>query len=344
MQRALLCGYYGKGNGGDEALLATLLQMLGDRYQPLVLSGNPQATEKLHQVESSDRNSALSIIKSLKRSELFIWGGGSLMQDSTSLRNPIYYGGLMGLAQKMGLKTVAWAQGIGPLDQPLSQWIARKTLQNCDRVSVRDDYSAQQLKNWGIKSQVAPDPVWALNSKPLPHLWDLPAPRIAVTWRSHRQLTPSRLDLLIQALKSFQKATDAYILIVPFQPSQDQAIAQQIHNALPQKSEIIRESDPRLLKGIFRGVDMMIAMRLHGLIMAAAEGCRCWAISYDPKVSYLMQELGMPGWELADLPEDPNLICQAWLEHYLNGEPLSNDSLLSLSDRAGLHQQILQNI
>ena len=26
--RVLLSGYYGKGNGGDEALLATLLQML----------------------------------------------------------------------------------------------------------------------------------------------------------------------------------------------------------------------------------------------------------------------------------------------------------------------------
>ncbi|MCX5934178.1 MAG: hypothetical protein NTU99_05230 [Pseudanabaena sp. LacPavin_0818_WC45_MAG_42_6] len=28
MRRAVLCGYYGMGNGGDEALLATLLQML----------------------------------------------------------------------------------------------------------------------------------------------------------------------------------------------------------------------------------------------------------------------------------------------------------------------------
>jgi polysaccharide pyruvyl transferase CsaB len=344
MQRALLCGYYGKGNGGDEALLATLLQMLGDRYQPLVLSGNPQATEKLHQVESGDRNSALGIVQSLKRSDVFIWGGGSLMQDTTSLRNPIYYGGLMGLAQKIGLKTVAWAQGIGPLNRPLSQWIAKNTLRNCDRVSVRDNRSAQQLQNWGIDCQIAPDPVWALDSRSFPHLWDSPAPRIAVVWRSHPHLNSNRLNLLIQALISFQKATDAYILLIPFQPSQDGAIAQQIHQALPQKSEIIWETNPRLLKGIFRGVDMAIAMRLHGLIMAAAEGCRCWAISYDPKVSYLMQELEIPGWQLKDLPTDSNSISQAWLEHYVNGEPLSNDRLLSLSDRAYLHQQILQNI
>jgi polysaccharide pyruvyl transferase CsaB len=344
MQLALLCGYYGKGNGGDEALLATLLQMLGDRYHPLILSADPRATEKLHQVESVDRNSVPAIIKSLRRSDLFIWGGGSLMQDVTSFRNPIYYGGLIGLAQKMGLKTIAWAQGVGPLNRPLSRWIARNSLLGCDRISVRDNNSAQLLQSWGIKSTVAPDPVWALIAQPLPHLWDLPAPRIAVSLRSHPQLTASRLYLLIQALVCLQKATGAFILLVPFQPSQDGAIAQQIQAAMPDRSKIILEKDPRLLKGIFRAVDMVISMRLHGLIMAASEACRCWAISYDPKVTYLMQELGMPGWELTDLPQDPNLICQAWLEHYLNGGPLSSDTLLSLSDRARLHQQILQDI
>ena len=44
--RAILCGYYGKGNGGDEALLASLLQMLPDNIQPYVLSGNPSETKQ----------------------------------------------------------------------------------------------------------------------------------------------------------------------------------------------------------------------------------------------------------------------------------------------------------
>ncbi|PZV13958.1 MAG: polysaccharide pyruvyl transferase CsaB, partial [Leptolyngbya sp.] len=33
--RAVLCGYYGLGNGGDEALLATLLQMLPPSVTPV---------------------------------------------------------------------------------------------------------------------------------------------------------------------------------------------------------------------------------------------------------------------------------------------------------------------
>ncbi|WP_421655307.1 hypothetical protein [Leptothermofonsia sp. ETS-13] len=41
--QAILCGYYGQGNGGDEALLVSLLQMLPQHVAPLVLSGNPPA-------------------------------------------------------------------------------------------------------------------------------------------------------------------------------------------------------------------------------------------------------------------------------------------------------------
>ncbi len=348
MRRAVLCGYYGMGNGGDEALLASLLQMLPESIQPLVLTANPKQTEKLHQVEACDRRSVTSLISELRRSDIFVWGGGSLMQDATSFRNPIYYGGLMGLAQGFGLKTVAWAQGIGPLQRHLTRWITKQAFSRCDRVSVRDSGSAQLLESWGISCAIAPDPVWALRSQPLTRkdfsLWSTHAPRIAVMLRSHPQLTTKRLSCLIQALKNLQTATGAYLLLVPFQPSKDLAIANQIQSALPEQSQVIQESDPRSLKGIFRGVEMAIAMRYHGLIMAAAEGCRCSAISYDPKVSRLMTELELTGWELADLPEDPQAISAVWLEQFANGDPLSSDRLSSIVDRALIHGQILKDL
>ena len=40
-----------------------------------------------------------SVVRALKESQVLILGGGSLIQDATSMRNSIYYGGLMGLAQ-----------------------------------------------------------------------------------------------------------------------------------------------------------------------------------------------------------------------------------------------------
>ncbi len=341
--QAVCCGYYGKGNAGDEALLASLLQMLPEGITPVVLSGNPAQTRDRYQVSACNRMSALPVLQLLRQSDLFIWGGGSLLQDVTSAVSPLYYAGLMGLAQGLGLKTIAWGQGVGPLERPLTRQLAKRTFSQCTRVSVRDRGSAALLAEWQIPFTMAPDPVWALESKPVPGLWDLPAPRVAVNLRSHPLLTPARLDILTHALVSFQKATNTCLLLVPFQASQDLAIAQFIQSQLTGPNHLYNIEDPRELKGLFRGVEMTIGMRFHSLIMAAAEGCRCFAISYDPKVSQLMSELELPGWELADIPEDPNLISQLWIEHYANGDPLSDISIQAIVDRALIHQELLHD-
>jgi polysaccharide pyruvyl transferase CsaB len=340
--RAVLCGYYGKGNGGDEALLASLLQMLPANVTPLVLSGNPAQTPDRYGVATCERMAPLPVLQALRQSDVLIWGGGSLMQDATSALSPLYYGGLMALAQQIGLKTIAWAQGIGPLKQTLTRWLARRTFAGCTAVSVRDRGSATLLSDWQISCTLAPDPVWALDAAPVPGLWDLPAPRVAVTLRSHPQLTATRLANFTRALIDFQKATQTCILLVPFQQTQDLAIAQAIGPQLPGANQILCLEDPKALKGVFRGVEMAIGMRYHSLIMAAAEGCRCFALSYDPKVSQLMAELEMPGWDLAQLPDDPNLISQTWLEHYANGDPLAPEQIQSLVDRALIHRDLLR--
>lgn len=341
--RAVLSGYYGKGNGGDEALLASLLQMLPKHVTPLVLSGNPAQTEQEYGVEACDRMNLLAVIKALRRSDALIWGGGSLMQDATSALNPFYYGGLMQLAQWMGLRTIAWGQGIGPLHRPLTRWLARRVFKGCTAVSVRDRASAALLASWDVSFTLAPDPVWALRGEPLPGLWNLPAPRVAVSLRNHPQLTAARLERLIRALVSFQTATQAFVLLIPFQPTHDLAIAQQIHAQLPKTSKILQITDPQQLMGVFRGVEMAIAMRLHALIMASASECRCFALSYDPKVSQLMEELEIPGWTLNQIPQDATQISQTWLEHYANGDPLLLEQIRSLVDRALIHRQVLES-
>ncbi|MGB3494361.1 MAG: polysaccharide pyruvyl transferase CsaB [Elainellaceae cyanobacterium] len=341
LMRAVLCGYYGMGNGGDEALLASLLQMLPSSVSPLVLSGNPTQTRDRYGVEACDRKSFPALFSALRQSDALIWGGGSLMQDVTSVLNPFYYGGLMWMAQRMGLKTIAWAQGIGPLNRSLTQALTRNVIAHCTSVSVRDQGSAQLASRWRPEVVLAPDPVWALDAAPVPGLWDTPAPRVAVALRPHPALTESRIDQIAQALALFQQATQTYILLIPFQPSRDLPIAEALKRALPEKSEILCLDDPRQLRGVFKGVEMAIAMRFHGLIMAAAAECRCFAISYDPKVDQIMQDLELPGYAVEALPDDPSVLCQIWLEHYANGVSLSSTQVRSLADRALIHQELL---
>lgn len=342
--RAVLCGYYGMGNAGDEALLVSLLQMLPESVEPIVLSGDPQSTKKQYGVASCYRKSTFAILNALQKSEIFIWGGGSLMQDSTSIASPIYYAGLMALAQKRGLKTIAWAQGIGPLTKPLTRWLTKQVLLGCDAISVRDSASAELLKSWQLEPLIAPDPVWALESKAVSGLDKLPNPKVAVILRSHSLLTTERLQTIIQALQEFQAQTNSFILLLPFHPLQDQAIAEKIAAQLDQNCTILSISDPQELKGLFKQVKMAIGMRLHSVIMAVAEGCSCFALSYDPKVSQLMLELDLPGYELTDLPQDSQTVSRAWLEHYHHGQPLNQIQIQSLVKQASNHQQLLQKV
>jgi polysaccharide pyruvyl transferase CsaB len=337
--QVVLCGYYGAGNGGDEALLASMLEILPPNVKPLVLSANPQQTKKRYGVTAIDRKS-LNVINALRKSKALILGGGSLIQDATSVRSALYYGGLVGLAQQFGLQTIAIGQGIGPLNQQLTQWVAQRTFGACSALSVRDKASAFILQDWSISCMMAPDPVWNLAAVPLPELAELPTPRIAVTLREHRDLTAERLQVLIQALTELQQATNSLVLIVPFQAS-DVAIAQQIHAQIPAHSLVIILEDPRQLKGVFQGVHLAIGMRYHSLIMAAAEGCRCFALSYDPKIDQLMEDLEIPGWTIPNIPLDKDQILAAWLERFQEGQPLTEKRLAELQTKTRIHKELL---
>ena len=147
--------------------------------------------------------------------------------------------------------------------------------------------------------------------------------------------------MLTQALVDLQSATGSHILLVPFQPTTDLNIAEQIRAELTENSQVVTLADPKQLKGLFQGVDLAIGMRYHSLIMAAAEGCKCWAISYDPKVTKLMAEIDIPGWELTDIPIDPQAITQAWQQHLTTGSALSDESIHTLNQKSLIHRDLL---
>ncbi len=356
--RALIVGYYGYGNAGDEALLHCLLRQLPADIEPIVLSQDPVATARTYAefgIQSCSRRDGLKLWQQAQKAEALIWGGGGLIQDATSWRSPLYYLGLMGLAQNKGSRTVAWAQGIGPLQRSWIRSLARRGFGGCGGVSVRDVGSAALLQSWGIPHVQAPDPVWALDPKPTEWGQDgadleLARSRIAVVVRDHPQLTPERVGVLTQSLAQIQQITGSQILLLPFQlgrdpegPSADERLALGMAADLTQ-AHVLSIADPQRLRGVFEGVSWALVMRFHGLVMAASAGCPCFGLSYDPKVSFLLAELGFPGWRLPEIPTDPDLIVPVWLEHFQRGPRLSLDQRSQWRERARHHQQILAQV
>ena len=90
MTKYVISGYIGFGNFGDEAIAKVLTTHLKNNSAEkiTILSSNPAKTAEQYGVFSEN---FLKFIKPILESDVLISGGGSLLQDVTSLKSLIYY-------------------------------------------------------------------------------------------------------------------------------------------------------------------------------------------------------------------------------------------------------------
>ena len=170
MYDVMISVYFGFKNSGDDALLMAIISSLRSYKKDIrimVLSMNPEETKRTYNVDSINRFSFFEIIKAMKKTKLFINGGGSLIQDITSTRSLFYYLSLIKLAQKMNLKVMVYANGIGPLNKKRNRRIAKKVLNKVEVITLREDSSFIELRELNVtrpKVIVTADPALALDA------------------------------------------------------------------------------------------------------------------------------------------------------------------------------------
>ncbi len=90
MNNIVISGYYGSKNAGDEAMLSAMLEVFSELNPKLhitVISSDPEYTRKRHSVDAVNWLNVVDILKVLKKADLLISGGGSLLQNVTSGRS-----------------------------------------------------------------------------------------------------------------------------------------------------------------------------------------------------------------------------------------------------------------
>ena len=330
MKQILISGYYGFNNIGDEAVLGGLLAGLRAALPdvtPVVLSADPAATSAQHQVQAIPRMSRTHIAAALRQSDLLLSGGGSLLQDVTSLRSPLYYLGLLWMAQLARVPTMICAQGVGPLRHPLSRFLTRRVLNRTRAITVRDAGSAELLQALGVDVppiEVTADLAFLLAPEESPRLQDWWAahvpenrPVIGVALRPWQMgAGEAKYQAIAEALTALAEQSGALLLFLPMQHAMDAPLAREMAGWMAAESRVLDlPLTPREMLAAVGRCEMLLAMRLHALIFAVHRARPAFGISYDPKVFEFALTAKLPApqeWETLAAPVLTESLRATW--------------------------------
>ena len=302
----LICGAYGMRNAGDEAVLNAVVSEMRtiDREMPIsVMSRRVKETALRCGVDAIYTFDIPRILRTMRRSELYINGGGSLLQDVTSSRSLWYYLFTLRAAKRRGCKVMMYGCGVGPIRRAGNRRLtARVVQQSVDAVTLREENSLEELRILGVtvpEITVASDPALSL-----------PPTTEAETDRLMRKLgiDPAGSYFCL-SLRRWPGMKDKYALfaaaadyawetygmqpvLLSVNPIQDDRTAEHIRERIQAPAILIQEPmDTAEMVGLIGRMRAVMAMRLHVLIFAASRAVPLAAVSYDPKVASFLDYL-----------------------------------------------------
>jgi polysaccharide pyruvyl transferase WcaK-like protein len=339
-RRVLAIGWFGAGNLGDEAMLEGLQRWATRALGPVeltVTSSDPEGTRAGHGVRAialrppeDSGFRAFDLVGATWRADVVTLGGGDLIREQadgvapalnwlTRMRVPF------GLRRRTALVGIS----VGELFSPRVLEAVGHHVRRFGLVAARDTASAARL------AELSGRPVEVMGDLALEALAPLPAraerqgpPRIGLTPRHIHGRGPGvptdateRLGkTLASALDAVVAETGASIELIPFRAGRNKrddddvageaiAAAAATGAAWRRWPAPVRAAD---FAAIVTDLDLVLSVRLHGAVLAAAAGRPVLAISYDDKVRGFLKDLELPDQALP-LDADANEIRAAVL-------------------------------
>lgn len=303
----VICGAYGKGNAGDDAILRAIVQEMRatDPDRPItVMSRRPDETRLLYRTDAVYTFNVWSVLRRFRHAALYINGGGSLMQDVTSTRSLKYYLFTLDAAKRLGCRVMMYGCGIGPIRRPGNRKHTARTINRAvDLITLRDDLSQGELTAMGIvepEIRLAADPTIILE----------PAHDGAIDEAMERLGIPlggKYLGFGLRNWKGLDAVADEIVraadyayqtygltpVFVPIEFPSDLEPARMIAARLSCPSYVITERLPiEVTIGILSRMRTVIGIRLHALMFSAGRGVPVIGMSYDIKVDGFLKSIG----------------------------------------------------
>ena len=352
----LLSGYYGFNNFGDDMVARTLITELkkhDPKLEIAVLSNNPRSTAVSLGVDSMERYDLIKLSRMIKNSDVYAYGGGTLLTDITSRKSLQYYTAALMYAKRKGLKTAIIANGLGPFVHKSSEKAVKKILDKVDVLAFRDNHSFEYSKQLceGITPNLTAD--LALLFEPSSEAMKktkrfLDTNKIAakeyfiVSLREWRSLPRDYTTTVAAACDYIAEKYNLVPVFVPLQPSKDTRISEEVASKTKAKCVVAHDiNDVDSVCALIKDAGFTFAMRLHPLIYSYSASIPFLGLSYDEKVSSFIKEVDRDDYlDVADITLEP---LKAMIDKAFS-DSNNHDSLDEMKQRSKKNIELLAKL
>jgi polysaccharide pyruvyl transferase CsaB len=301
MATVLLAGAYGQRNPGDEALLSSFLRAL-PQHRIIATSADPEGTVAAHGCEAVSSFDRSAIFRALFVADSVVMGGGTIFKQlhPSTGRSPhelLRNASLLSLAARATAKPVLLV-GVSAamLPDARARRLARHLVRRAALLVLRDDHSARILAEAGAPTpfRVGADPTWAMLAEAPTGV--VPVEDVVVVTVSRYAAARDRAGALADGLRRL-RAEGLRICLQPWQVDEslpdDLTLTHTVARAVGGPVELL--DPPADLHDAVRqaaSARLVVGMRFHSLVAAAAAGTRAVAFDHEPKLGALAQRFG----------------------------------------------------
>ena len=304
----VICGAYGRGNAGDDAILDAILQemrALDPDMPAVVLSKDPKSTRLTYRVQAIHRSNIFAWTHAMRHAQLYINGGGSLIQDVTSRRSLWFYLHNIETAHKCGCKVQMYGCGIGPVNRENHRALAAKVLnRSVDVITLREPDSEKELRDMGVTKpeiQLTADPALTLRCAEDDEV-DSVMLRAGIPphgrylcfalrrWKGFEEKAP----LFGKAARYAYETYGLTPVFLSVEKHLDPGAGRMAAEGLEDIPHYFLDDagTSSTIIGAMTRMQAVVSMRLHALIFAAGQGIPLAGVVYDPKVSSFLRYIG----------------------------------------------------
>lgn len=284
--------------------------------------------------------------------DALVLGGGGFFADDVSLKNVIKWSAYILIARLLRIRVYGYCLGVGPLNRLSSRILARIAFGTMDRIVVRDGVSRDWLVSTGSRKKifVSVDPVFNFKSD-TQDAWEileaeqvpLGRPYIVISippFFHDSKRWPGQHERWVNYCKSWAELIEHIIKwgVTPiFLPMQhcpagyglfsDIDCAESIADMTKCKDDVYilrRELSPNQVASVLGGAALVVAMRLHAVILAAVSGAAVSGAVYHHKVGEVVKNLGLE-------------------EYFIDVNELNADNLKKVVDSAWHDRNMIKN-